>query len=348
MPKGTCFYVAKTVQKQELQYTYPAHLVATEPKPVSRVMWVDQNGPQEISLSHLISQIAPEDIFIINETKVIPCRVFSEDGLEILFLQSEDQVHWDVLCPAKKWSLNKERSLPGGVQLTLQQKGLPQKVRSSLPLNPAYFLKYGDMPLPPYIQEARGERRARSSDRDRYQTAWAKELGSLAAPTASLHFSTTDLDKIRNRGAGVEKLCLHVGLGTFLPIHAANLDEHTMHFETVQIPRATWSAVQNCRKQGGRVWALGSTVVRALESVSGGLLSENPEGWGGSTNLFIRPPYDFKVVDCMLTNFHQPESTLLAMVMAFAGTNQVKECYQWAIDRQFRLFSYGDLSVWIR
>lgn len=334
------------MDKKELNYSYPEHLIATEKKPVSRVMLVEKGDPMEITLSHLLTQINPGDVLVLNETKVIPARVFSEDGLEILFIENLGDRKWQVLCPARKWPKGKALTLPGGVEVRLVEKGRPQIVETSEPLAHDYFLKNGDMPLPPYIQEARGERHSRDLDQDMYQTAWAKELGSLAAPTASLHFKNEDLEKVKARGAQVVKLCLHVGLGTFLPIYADNLNDHKMHSERISIPKDTWQVVQDCKAQGGKVWALGSTVTRALESQALGMLQENADAFEGDSDLFIQPGFEYQVVDNFMTNFHQPESTLLAMVMAFADVQTVKNCYQWAIEKNFRLFSYGDLSVW--
>lgn len=336
----------KSMDKKDLDFEYPEHLVATEKKPISRVMLVENNDPVEITINSLLNQIEPNDVLVINDTKVIPARVFSDDGLEILFIEKLDNELWKVLCPARKWSKNKTQKLPDGVELEMIERGRPQVVKTSRPIDTEYFLKYGDIPLPPYIQEARGERRSWDKDKQMYQTAWAEQLGSLAAPTASLHFTESDLDKLKARGTQVHKLCLHVGLGTFLPIHADNLDEHIMHSEQVVIPKETWLAVNECRQSGGKVWALGSTVTRALEAQANGHLKETSGGFVGDTDLFIQPGYEFKIVDRLMTNFHQPESTLIAMVMAFAGLEKVKDCYQWAIERNFRLFSYGDLSVW--
>ena len=336
------------MQKSDLYFDYPEMLVATERKPQSRVMLVEKEEPSEITMSQLLTMIGPDDILVINETKVIPARVFSEDGLEILFIENIKDNQWQVLCPARKWPKGKDLILPGGVTLKLIQTGLPQIVEASDQLTEAYFFENGDMPLPPYIQQARGERRSKDSDKDMYQTAWANEVGSLAAPTASLHFSNEDLIKIKNRGAQVEKICLHVGLGTFLPIHADNLEDHKMHSEFVHIPKSVWNKVQEVKDHGGKVWALGSTVTRALESVDKEKLKLTDSGYTGHTDLFIKPGFEYQVVDCLMTNFHQPESTLLAMVMAFTDVQITKDCYEWAIERQYRLFSYGDLSVWLK
>jgi S-adenosylmethionine:tRNA ribosyltransferase-isomerase len=330
----------------DLDFSYPEELIATSPHKVSRVMWVD-GAPEETTISQLISRIRPEDIVIVNETKVIKARVICQSGLEILFIKNLEKNLWEVLCPARRWSAKGE-TLPDGTKVSLVKTGLPQVVEVARALTPAYFEKHGDVPLPPYIQEKRGERASRAADETDYQTAWAKVTGSLAAPTASLHFKAHDIDKLKARGVEVAPLTLHVGLGTFLPIHAKNLDEHKMHSEFVSISRETMDKIQRARESGGRVWALGTTVLRALESQAAGHLEKTARGYEGFTDLFIKPGYEFQRVDVLMTNFHQPQSTLLALVGAFAGLDKVLSCYQWAIEREFRLFSYGDLTVWIR
>lgn len=335
------------MQKSDLNYSYPDHLVATERKPVSRVMLVQKGEPQEVTPQYVLTQIQPGDVLVVNETKVIPARVVSESGLEILFINNIKGNLWQVLCPVRKWKGEKQ-ILPGGVELTLVEKGRPQLVEANRAVNHEYFFEHGDMPLPPYIQDARGERRSRPEDLENYQTQWASELGSLAAPTASLHFSNEDLEKVKARGADVLKVCLHVGLGTFLPIYADDLDEHVMHEESVSLSEKVWNQIQETKMQGGKIWALGSTVTRALESQALSMFEKLGDEFKGQTDLFIRPGFDYKVVDVLMTNFHQPESTLIAMVMAFSGIEELKKNYQWAIERNFRLFSYGDLSVWMK
>jgi len=334
------------MQKSDLSFSYPEHLVATERAAVSRVMCVRGGEPSEVTLSHILTEIGPDDLLVINETQVLPARVFSLCGIEVLFIKSLNPLHWQVLTPMRRWPKSQVLVLPEGVEARISQGGLPQVVELSSPLSETYFDQHGDVPLPPYIHEARGEKHSRLIDKEAYQTSWAKIKGSLAAPTASLHFSIEDLERIKKRGAQVQTLCLHVGLGTFLPIHSHNLSEHRMHHEWVSVPKATWSAVQECRQSGGRVWCLGSTVTRALESQALGLFQETDEAWVGETDLFIRPGFEFRATDVLMTNFHQPESTLIAMVMAFSSPQIVLDCYNWAIERQFRLFSYGDLSVW--
>lgn len=334
----------------DLNFTYPEALVATERAASSRVLFVrGEDAPVEIEggVAGLLKHVRAGDLLVVNDTRVLPRRLFSNSGLEILFIDRDENGDWDVLCPASRWKAGEKQILPEGIELELVARGKPQKVRSSRALDERYFAAVGDLPLPPYIQKARGQRRNRGGDRGDYQTAWAEIPGSLAAPTASLHFKLADLDAFQASGGRVEKLTLHVGLGTFLPIAAANLDEHVMHSEAVEIPARTWAAVEETKHRGGRVWALGTTVTRALESAAAGKLAKLDDGgFYGKTCLFIRPGFEFRVIDVLCTNFHQPQSTLLALVAAYAGLDRVRTAYALAVERGFRLFSYGDLSVW--
>jgi S-adenosylmethionine:tRNA ribosyltransferase-isomerase len=198
--------------------------------------------------------------------------------------------------------------------------------------------RLGQTPLPPYIR-----REAERADRDRYQTIYARKSGAVAAPTAGLHFSEGILGALRSAGHHLAYVTLHVGPGTFRPMQVEALDEHEMHAEAYEVPEATARAVAQARAQGRSVVAVGTTVVRALES------SADAEGnlvaGAGATNLFIRPPYRFRVVDHLVTNFHLPRSTLLALVMAFAGVELTKQAYREAIERRYRFYSYGDAML---
>lgn len=341
------------MKKSDLYFEYPEKLVALTPCYPSRVMWVEPKGePQEITLEQLLNKPQPGDLFVINDTKVEPRRVWSQgEESEILFLKflNLDQTHWEVLFPASKLKVGDTLKLPGEVLLTLIEKGLPQKVQSSKPLNEEYFMQWGELPLPPYIQKLRDQRHSISEDKNWYQTQWAQVTGSLAAPTASLHFTNQDLELLKNRKVQVESITLHVGLGTFLPVKVEDITQHKMHGEWVYVKKEVREKIEETKKRGHKVWALGTTVTRTLESLEQGLLSMNDKGdFWGETSLFIYPGYQFQVVDRLLTNFHQPESTLLALVSSFQDLNRVKECYQWAIKNSFRLFSYGDLSVWVK
>lgn len=332
----------------DLDYSFPPELIATEPLRPSRVMWVENNiPPQEITAVDLLSRIPAGDVLVINNSKVLPRRIFTAD-FEILFLHSSDGKSWEVLFPSKGLKLGDRIELPEGKVAELIQKGRPQILRLESSLTEDYFQRVAQLPLPPYIQKARAERQPRSQDQKWYQTAWASQQGSMAAPTASLHFSLSDLAHLKSRGVQVVEMTLHVGLGTFLPVTTEDLDQHEMHAEFVEVPDSTWAQIQNAKQHGHKIWCLGTTVTRALESVALGLLPQNAQGdFCGSTRLMIQPGHQWQVVDRLLTNFHQPQSTLLALVSAFAGLQRVQSCYQWAIERRFRLFSYGDLSVWV-
>lgn len=338
------------MKTSDLIYDFPKNLIATKPQRPSRVLFNQAgNTPKEIPFAHICDIFKPNDVLVLNETKVIPSRVRDENGVDFLFVRPTNEMEWEVLFPAKAFKVGQSFSLPGDLKVTLIEKALPQKVRLSYAIDFNYFEQYGEVNLPPYILEQRSQQSTVQEDRAWYQTAWAKHIGSVAAPTASLHFSDSDLDQILKRGVKIQKLTLHVGLGTFLPIRAKDLSEHKMHFEWVSIPSPTLQALETAKAEGYKVWAMGTTVARSLESISTGHLQKNRDGdLEGQTDIFIYPPYEFKVVDGLLTNFHQPESTLLAMVCAFYGRKQVMEAYQYAIQNHFRLFSYGDLSVWTK
>ncbi|WP_413294207.1 tRNA preQ1(34) S-adenosylmethionine ribosyltransferase-isomerase QueA [Bdellovibrio sp. HCB185ZH] len=331
----------------DLVFTYPEELVATSPQRPSRVMWVENNQPCEISLVELMGKMTAGDVLVVNNTRVLKRRVFSGD-VEILFLKQNSELEWEVLFPSKKYKIGQSLELPLGVTMTLKEKGRPQTVTLNQAVTEDYFQKVAELPLPPYIQKARNERHTVDADESWYQTAWAKEPGSFAAPTASLHFSKTDMDQLRAQGVQIVEVTLHVGLGTFLPVTAEDLNDHDMHEEYVEISAQSWQQIQTAREKGHLIWSLGTTTTRSLESAAGGLLQGSAvEGFRGFTKLLIQPGYKFKVVQRLLTNFHQPESTLLALVSGFSSLETVKTCYLWAIERKFRLFSYGDLTVWV-
>ena len=330
----------------DLHFDFPEELIATSPSRPSRVMYVDQGIPAEISLQDLKDKFSAGDVLVVNNTQVLKRRVFAGD-VEILFLKQVNGTDWEVLFPSKKYKIGESLGLPLGVSMALVQKGRPQVVRLSTEVTEDYFQKVAELPLPPYIQKARNARHTVEADESWYQTAWAKKPGSFAAPTASLHFGQEDLAELRAKGVQIAEVTLHVGLGTFLPVTAEDLNDHDMHEEYVDISATTWAIIQKAREQGHLVWSLGTTTTRSLESAAGGLLAGSAaEGFRGFTKLLIQPGYNFKIVQRLLTNFHQPESTLLALVSGFSSLETVKACYQWAIERKFRLFSYGDLTCW--
>ncbi len=336
-----------TISKSDLLFDYPESLVARTPVYPPRVLLkLKDKECTEIKFQEIFKLFSEKDLLIINKTKVLPRRIFLE-SIDIMFLESTDELNWTVLFAAKKFKLNQEIKLPGDVTLKLTEKGRPQKVASNKVLDANYFEKYGHYALPPYIQTARGTSLPLDEDKTWYQTAWAEKPGSLAAPTASLHFKPSDMEQIKSR-IQVAEVTLHVGLGTFLPITADNLADHKMHHEYVEIEKSTIEKIKLCQKNGGRVWALGTTSLRSLEAWASGHLKEYDKYFAGRTDLFIKPGDEFKVVGGLLTNFHQPGSTLIALVSAFSSLDDVKKTYQFAIENNFRLFSYGDMSVWLR
>lgn len=334
---------------RDLDFVYPESLIATAKSYPPRVMYVGADyQPTEITFAQLLERIPAGDVLVVNDTKVVKRRVFAGD-LEILFLNPLNDLEWQVLFPAKNLKIGDQIQLPMDVTAQLVEKGRPQKLKVSRALTEQDFEKFGELPLPPYIQKARGARHNQVEDDDWYQTRWAEKNGSLASPTASLHFRAGDIETLQQRGVIVKRLTLHVGLGTFLPLTAATLDEHPMHAETVTVPKDTWAAIESAHAHGRGVWALGTTVARSIESVARGLLRETTESYSGETKLFLRPGHgEWLRVNRLLTNFHQPQSTLLALVASFHSLESVKLCYQWAIQKSFKLFSYGDFSVWMR
>lgn len=331
---------------EDLKFDYPEELVAQSPVKPPRVMFVNGAEHQEMGWPEFLAQFQPGDLLVLNDTRVLKRRVFTEN-FEILFLNSlASPLEWEVLFPSKSLKVGSCFSLPGGLQAELIEKGRPQKIRTSEVLSPEYFLKNAELPLPPYIQKARGQRKTFRDDEQWYQTAWAKNEGSLAAPTASLHFDSQDLDLLKSREVQIEFLTLHVGLGTFLPLTKESIEQKKLHEEVIEIPNATWDKVLQTRKSKKTVWALGTTVTRSLEACARGDLQLTQNRYLGSTTLFIQPGFEFQVVSGLLTNFHQPESSLLSLVMAFSNKKTVMDVYAAAIEKRFRLFSYGDLSVW--
>lgn len=335
------------MKRTELIYSYPESLIATEPSRPSRVLFVSLNqDPVEMTIQELIQQIPGGDCFVINKTKVLKRRMFAEGEVEVLFL---DQIsgnlvsnNWKVLFPSKKIPIGSRLNLPGGFVMTLIEKGRPQSVEVSPPITEIDFEKWAEIPLPPYIQKARHSRHNVPEDEKWYQTAWAEKPGSFAAPTASLHFTENDLMQLQKKGVEVIELTLHVGLGTFLPVVTEDLNDHPMHEENYHINIEDWGKIKKAKKERKGIWSLGTTSTRVLESVA------RTEILTGSTNILLQVGSEFKIVNRLLTNFHQPESTLLALVAGYAGLEKMKKCYAYAVAKEFKLFSYGDLSVWIK
>ncbi|MEK6628072.1 MAG: tRNA preQ1(34) S-adenosylmethionine ribosyltransferase-isomerase QueA [Bdellovibrionota bacterium] len=331
----------------DLTYEYPEDLIATFPSRPTRVMRVQaNNSPEEITLNELLKSIPEADVLVINNTKVLKRRVFTDQEVEVLFLDNIDNNKasntWKVLFPSKKNAIGDILNLPNGFKMKLLEKGRPQIVEVSPAISDIDFAQMAELPLPPYIQKARQQRHNAQDDEAWYQTAWAKIDGSMAAPTASLHFSNDDIQSLKNRGVQVIDLTLHVGLGTFLPVTVEDLNQHQMHSEKYEISSENWQNILNAKSNGKKIWALGTTTTRVLESVARTNLLF------GATDILLQAGSEFKIVDRLLTNFHQPESTLLALVAGFSSLEKVKTSYAWAIEKKYRLFSYGDLSLWLK
>jgi len=340
----------------DFDYEYPKELIAQHPlaaRDESRMMVVHRS---DSSFSHsgikeIASFIEPGDIVVINETKVAPARIFGKRGngeeTEILLIeQTKTPNLWKALLkrakkirPGEKFFFGMQATATArgrdGIYLMLEFKGNSLKLAME---------KHGVPPLPPYI-ERRGFEAYSQEDRERYQTVYARHTGSAAAPTAGLHLTPQIVRSIEDRKASVEKIVLHVGIDTFAPVRAEKLDDHKMHGERVIIQRETSKKILTPKKLGRRIVAVGTTTTRALESAA--LRSETGEiahdQW--TTDLFIKPGFEFKVVDAMLTNFHQPKSTLLVMISAFAGREFILSCYEEAIKERYRLFSFGDCML---
>lgn len=295
--------------------------------------------------------LEPEDLVVLNETKVRPARVYASrpkvgtqggGRVELVFLRDLGDGRWEVLAGANRPLRPRDVLLleDGALEIVVERRAEHGTIviRASGDVEAA-LARIGEMPLPPYMGRA-----AEELDQTRYQTVYAKEVGSAAAPTAGLHMTEAMLDALWTRGVSVARLILHVGLGTFRPVSTDDLDDHPMHEEWLRATPELSEAVRRTRQRGGRVVAIGTTVVRALESLS----NEAGEIEPGeiTTKLLIQPGYRFRVVDALLTNFHMPKSTLLALVSALAGHEQIMNAYHWAIERRFRFLSYGD-AMWI-
>jgi S-adenosylmethionine:tRNA ribosyltransferase-isomerase len=333
------------MKKSDFNYALPDGLIAQKPLPerdASRLLCMNRDTGQiaDRQFSGFIDLIEERDLLVFNDTKVIPARLFgkkqSGGKVEILIERIFDEHHAIAHVRASK-------SPKPGTLIELD-KGYYCEVRGraddlfqlEFPVANLFTVleQIGHIPLPPYITRADDE-----SDLTRYQTVFAREAGAVAAPTAGLHFDEAMMNKIKAKGVQTAFVTLHVGSGTFQPVRVENLSEHVMHKEYFVVPETTVDAVRQARARGGRIIAIGTTAVRALESASKcGLL----ESGFGDTDLFITPGYQFKSVDAMLTNFHLPESTLLMLVSAFAGYDSIMNAYQHAIEQSYRFFSYGD------
>jgi S-adenosylmethionine:tRNA ribosyltransferase-isomerase len=341
------------VLTRDFDYDLPAERIAQRPAPrgASRLLVLDAEGPaRHRRVRDLPALLVPGDLLVVNDTRVIPARLFARrmpggGRVELLLVEKVGAREWDALAkPGRKARPGTHLDLGGGLTaVTAARPGEEEapaegdgrlRVVFSEPIEP-HLDRLGHVPLPPYIK-----RPDEAADRERYQTVYARRPGAIAAPTAGLHFDQELLAAVAARGAAVAALTLHVGIGTFKPVTAALVHEHRMEAERYEIPEAAAEAIARARAAGGRVVAVGTTVVRALEAAAreDGTVPAGP----GRTDLFITPGFRFRVVDALLTNFHLPRSTLLMLVCAFAGREPVLAAYREAIAEGYRFYSYGD------
>lgn len=337
----------------DYHYDLPPERIAQTPAPQrdrSRLMVVDRaaGSIRHAIFADLAELVPPGDLLVFNETRVFPARLLGRKttgaAAEVLLLHPvpDEPRTWTALVrPGGK--LRAGHRVEIGAELSVEIVSAlatgERIVRLHTPLEPHEAIQqYGRIPLPPYVEREPGEQ-----DRERYQTVYARDSGSVAAPTAGLHFTPELLDRLNARGARRAEVVLHVGVGTFRPVEVADPSLHPMHSEWYRVPPATAAAVARIREQGAAVWAVGTTTVRTLESVADatGVLHAD-EGW---TDIFIRPPYRFRAVDRLITNFHLPQSTLLMLVAAFAGYDLTMTAYREAVACGYRFYSYGDAMV---
>ncbi len=338
------------MKRSDFYFVLPPELIAQTPpaqRTDSRLLCLDRHsGALEDSLFISLPQrLQPGDLLIFNDTRVIPARIFGHKAtggkleilIERLLSQREALAHLRTSKSPKPGAI---LYLDGGVSAIVvarQADLFHLRLEDDRPL-PELLEHIGHIPLPPYI-----EREDTQTDRQRYQTVYAQKDGAVAAPTAGLHFDKRMLDTLREQGVNQGFVTLHVGAGTFQPVRCDDLTQHEMHAEWFNVPASVCQQIAQTKAAGGRVIAVGTTSVRALESAAA---SGTLEAGGGDTRLFITPGYEFRVVDALLTNFHLPESTLLMLVSAFAGSAAVRNAYAHAVHERYRFFSYGD-AMWI-
>ncbi len=347
------------MRTDEFDFVLPEGLIAQHPpekRGASRLLCVHDGILEDSQFVDLLQKVAPGDLLVLNDTRVIRARLFGikRSGGKIEVMVERVLNSHEVLAQVRA-----SKSPPAGSYLLLSTDGAPQE--GSAPdaglsvevlgrAGEFYHLRfcaeepvlellerYGRLPLPPYITHA-----AEEEDETRYQTVFARQSGAVAAPTAGLHFDDAMLQALQDKGVKIAYVTLHVGAGTFQPVRAEWLSEHVMHSECYQISQATVDAIEQTHEAGGRVVAVGTTSLRALESAAA---SGELQSGAGETRIFITPGYRFRVVDVLLTNFHLPKSTLLMLVSAFGGMNEMRAAYLHAVAQQYRFFSYGDAML---
>lgn len=350
------------MKTSDFAYILPESSIAqtpAEPRDSSRLLVLHRDTAE---LEHRLFRDVTDylragDLLVLNQTRVIPARIFArkETGgrVELLLLRRRDQFTWEALVGGKGLRVGKKVRVEDGPDAMILEllDGSERLIRFSEPIE-QFFSKVGNVPLPPYIHE-------KLSDPERYQTVYAREPGSAAAPTAGLHFTPRLLEELQAKGVKIAYVTLHVGLDTFAPVTEDDPEEHKIHTEWCELPQETADMINATKSSGGRVVAVGTTSVRTLESAAGSSIFDhsideqtrisNPEyrisPFIGPTSLYILPGYKFQIVDVMITNFHLPKSTLLMLVSAFAGREKILETYKIAVDEGYRFYSFGDAML---
>lgn len=337
---------------EEFDFYLPDELIAQTPllkRDTSKLLSIDRNNNtyEHRVFSDIIEYFNPGDTLVLNNTRVMPARLYGQKkdtgaAIEVLLLKNKEHNMWECLVkPAKRIKVGSVVSFGDGIMEAECVKVLDDGFR--------YFeFKYegifqecldelGTMPLPPYIKE-------RLTDKERYQTVYSKEVGSSAAPTAGLHFTNELLEQIKSKGVNIVYLTLHVGLGTFRPVSVENIEDHDMHSEYYTLDEEAAKVINDTKKNGGKVFSVGSTSTRTLETIArdndGKIVPAS--GW---TNIFIYPGFEFKCVDGLITNFHLPKSSLIMLVSAFYNREKVLELYKIAVENKYRFFSFGDAMI---
>ena len=334
---------------RDFDYHLPAASIAQEPaaRGESRLLVLDRQGPERHArVRDLPRLLCPGDLLVLNDTRVIPARLFGRRAggggrMELLLVEKASDREWIALVrPGKRARPGTAIELAPNLDAEVidrEEEGR-YRLRFSEPVEP-HLERLGHVPLPPYIH-----RPDTAADRERYQTVYARSPGAIAAPTAGLHFTEELLREIEAAGIGIARVTLHVGTGTFKPVTAERVEEHRMDSERYEIGEEAAAAIRHARERGARMVAVGTTVVRTLESAA--LAGDGEVRAGrGATELFITPGFRFQVVDALLTNFHLPRSTLLMLVSAFAGRERVLAAYEEAIREGYRFYSYGDAML---
>ena len=334
------------MKTSDFDYHLPESSIAqtpAEPRDSSRLLVLHRDtGELEHRIFRDVSDyVRAGDLLVLNQTRVIPARIYArkETGgrVELLLLRRRDELIWEALVGGKGLRVGKLIKVEDGPEAEIIDilDGSERLIKFSEPIEP-YFSKVGNVPLPPYIHE-------KLNDPERYQTVYAREPGSAAAPTAGLHFTPRLLEELQVKGVKIAYVTLHVGLDTFAPVTEDNPEKHVIHTEWCELPQETADFINQIKGAGGRVIAVGTTSVRTLESAAVG--RDIISSYVGSTSLFILPGYQFKVVDVLITNFHLPKSTLLMLVSAFTGREKILETYEIAQQEGYRFYSFGDAML---